>query len=84
MPRYYFHAADGQVFRDAEGRELPDLHTAKTEAVRVLSEILRDDPGLFLKGELLEIRVADAEAEIKYRLVVAAIFGGRDLSKPEG
>lgn len=46
MTRYYFHAADGVQFRDAEGEELPDLDAAKDVALQVLTEMLplkRDD-----------------------------------------
>ncbi|MER8886615.1 hypothetical protein [Mesorhizobium sp. M0663] len=43
MPRFFFDFTDtGQVFRDVEGTDLPDLEAAKQEAVRALVEITTD------------------------------------------
>lgn len=43
MPRFYFHIDDGLLsFRDQEGIDLSDFTSAKAEAVRVLSELLKD------------------------------------------
>lgn len=72
MSRYFFHVADGRSYRDTEGVDLPDAAAAREEAVRVLGELLRDEPALFLEHELLELRVAPASGEPIYRLVVVA------------
>jgi hypothetical protein len=42
MPRYYFHVEDDQTDVDELGVELPNLETARNEAVRTAGEILRD------------------------------------------
>ena len=42
MPRYFFNVQDGQSSPDREGTELPDLETARAEAVRLSGEVLRD------------------------------------------
>ena len=72
MPRYYFNVADGRSFRDPEGVELAGPEAAREEAVRVLGELLRDEPALFLEHELLELRVVPKNGDTIYRLVVVA------------
>jgi len=43
MPRYFFHVADNDhPIIDDEGTELPDLQTARKEAVCASAEMLRD------------------------------------------
>jgi hypothetical protein len=40
MPRYYFHIEDDRTDIDSVGMELPDLPTARNEAIRTAGEIL--------------------------------------------
>jgi hypothetical protein len=42
MPRYFFHVRsnDGDVSRDLEGQDLPDLSAARAEAVNANREML--------------------------------------------
>ena len=42
MPRYYFHVRDedGDISRDEEGQDLPDLEAARAEAVSTNREML--------------------------------------------
>jgi Mg-chelatase subunit ChlI len=44
MPRYFFHVrgADGEISRDIEGQDLPDLDAAKAEAVNSHREMLSE------------------------------------------
>ena len=42
MPRFYFHIEDDQTHIDQIGVELPDLPTARDEAVRAAGQILRN------------------------------------------
>jgi hypothetical protein len=42
MPRYYFHIEDHRTYIDHVGVELPDLETARDEAVGTAGQILRD------------------------------------------
>ena len=42
MPRFYFHIDDGWTHIDQVGVELPDLETARDEAVSAAGQILRD------------------------------------------
>lgn len=47
MPRYFFHIDDGVSIPDIEGTELPDLATARAEAVKASGAILEDFDGDF-------------------------------------
>jgi hypothetical protein len=42
MPRYYFHIEDDRLEVDHVGVELPDLKTARDEAVSAAGQILRN------------------------------------------
>jgi hypothetical protein len=45
MPRFFFHVVDGYESLDTEGTDLPDLATARNEAVTMSGQILRDGGG---------------------------------------
>jgi hypothetical protein len=61
MPRYYFHLRNGATARDEEGRELPDLETARQEAIKAARELMGEDikEGRLQLGHRIEIRDAD-------------------------
>jgi hypothetical protein len=42
MPKFFFHVrdADGEIGRDTEGQELPDLEAARAEAINAHREML--------------------------------------------
>lgn len=42
MPRFFFNVVDGYDQRDLDGTELPDLDTARAEAIRLSGEILKE------------------------------------------
>ena len=44
MPRFFFHlcSRSGELIRDEEGLELPDLATATREAARAVNRLARD------------------------------------------
>jgi hypothetical protein len=42
VERFYFHVDDGQSFPDLVGTLLPDVRTARVEAIRTGGEMLRD------------------------------------------
>jgi uncharacterized protein DUF6894 len=44
MPQYYFHVEDDKRWLDDLGQELPDIAAARTEALRVSGELLKDSP----------------------------------------
>lgn len=59
MPRYHFHCEDGRRLPDPEGTVLPSDDAAKLEAVRVMAELLREDPHLFWAHECFRLTVTD-------------------------
>jgi hypothetical protein len=59
MPRYFFHRADGECLRDGDGSELPSMHEARCEAVKVLAEYMRQDPCEFWETQSMSVTVAD-------------------------
>jgi hypothetical protein len=63
MPRFYFHTEDGRFFPDEQGTEFPDVESAKIEAVKVLCDILKDDPQEYWLHEHFAIIVADESKE---------------------
>ena len=72
MARYYFHSEDGRRFPDEEGTELPTLAEARIEAVRVLADILREDPEELLQTGTLRMTVTDEKGLIYFALDLAA------------
>jgi len=65
MPRYFFHSRDGVSHHDDTGIELPDLNSAGVEAVRYMSELLRDESADVWRSGELELAIADeAGAEL--------------------
>jgi hypothetical protein len=44
MPRYYFSLANGRVFNDVDGLELPDLIAARAEAIGFARDLMRLEP----------------------------------------
>ena len=58
MPRYYLHVCNGDGFtQDEEGFELPDVHAARTKAVRCLRDIMASElkDGVLKTASFIEI-----------------------------
>jgi hypothetical protein len=69
MPRFYFHVheIDGSTL-DEEGRELPDLEKARSEALRGVRSILSAEVAagrLDLRGR---IDIADASGDVAFTI----------------
>ncbi len=66
MPRFFFNVrdSDGEVSRDTEGQELPDLDAARAEAVSTNREMLGER--LLHGGNLdhRQIEIADQQGKI--------------------
>jgi hypothetical protein len=58
MPRYFFHIFNGYESLDTVGTVLPDLASARENAVRTSGEILRDGADLW-GGVPWRMEVAD-------------------------
>lgn len=63
MPRFFFHVDDCDAFTDHQGTELPDLDTAKREAVRFVAALLRDEADRFWEAGDWRMRVTN-EADL--------------------
>ena len=61
MPRFHFHTEDGRCYPDEDGIELPTFEAARTQAVIVLGEVLKEQPELFLEHDCLRITVTDED-----------------------
>lgn len=68
MPRYFIDLHDGgELLRDQDGYELPDLHAARAQAVRVMTRIaqgLTDQPG----RQDYVAAVRDAQGAVRWRI----------------
>ena len=60
MPRYFFHIYDGEPQLDLEGTELPDIHIAQSQAIRMSGEIMRDLGAKFWDGANWRLEITDA------------------------
>ena len=66
MPKFFFHVrdSDGEISRDCEGQELPDLEAARAEAINANREMLGER---LLHGGSLnhrQIEIADAQGSV--------------------
>lgn len=72
MPRFYFHIVSGDtVIEDPDGSELPDLDTARAEALQSARHLLADKVrnGEIVDGQRFEIRngTGDLLATVAFR-----------------
>lgn len=59
MPKFYFHSEDGSRFEDKTGTDLPDVGSALREGVKVLAELIDNDPSLLLTTEAFRVIIQD-------------------------
>lgn len=72
MPRYFFNVHDGREVADADGTELPDLRSARLQAVGYAGEMMRDHPERFWDGEEWVMVVTDARGDDLFALTFCA------------
>lgn len=75
MPRYHFNVEDGRSIPDLEGAELPDLASARSEAVRLAGRLLDDDPQLFCRTGHWSVVVTDEAGLALFGLDIRAWDG---------
>jgi hypothetical protein len=79
MPQYFFHFQDGEKDVDKDGVELPNVHAAREQGLRLAAETLHQmDANTFLQHGHWELVVTDQPAgngRRVFRLVVAASEG---------
>ena len=68
MPRYFFNLQDGRSAPDQEGTELPDIETARAEAVRLSGEVLRDTGAKFWEHPDWRLDVLDESGRTLFTL----------------
>lgn len=73
MPRYFFVRSDGHVEEDAEGTELPNLASARVQAVIYAGASLRDDPDFVWNGHDLRVEVSDGGGVPLFTVVTRVI-----------
>ena len=59
MPRYFFHVIDGDEMLDSVGTVLAGETEARTEAIVVSGEMLKDLGGTFWNNGEWQVRVED-------------------------
>jgi hypothetical protein len=72
VPRYHFIVRDGTSLDDTDGTELPDLETARAEAVRLVGGLLRDAPANFWRVREWHVEVRDDSGLSLFRLDVTS------------
>ena len=73
MPVYHFNVEDGQKYPDVVGTELPDLESARTEAVLRTGDLLRNKTVSFWGGHGWKLVVTDADGMILFALHFLAV-----------
>jgi len=73
MPRFFFHAEDGQCHQDEEGTDLIDIHAARNQALMILAESLKHDPEEFWRDRSFKLTVTDESGLTLYILDVSAV-----------
>ncbi len=87
MSRYYFDVRDGSVFPDDTGTELPNIETAREQAVRFSGKLLTDLGAKFWDVGDWRISVRDESGRVLFGLSLAATDAAptriQDRSSPE-
>ena len=68
MALFHFNLRDGAYYPDPEGTELPDLRTARVEAVKLAGQLLLDSPEEFWEGTEWQVEVTDHSGLTLFRL----------------
>lgn len=68
MPLFHFNVCDGFDLPDVDGTELPDLRTARREAVRLAGRLLPEEADKFWDGQEWKLEVTDHAGLILFRL----------------
>jgi hypothetical protein len=73
MPRFLFHVQKNTQDLDPDSVDLPDLASARIEAVRFMGEQLQFYPKELLKDEDWQVEVADDHGLILFTVFSSAI-----------
>ena len=72
VPRFFFHVQDGVCSSDTEGTLLPDLASARTEAVKLSGAMISECDGAFWSGEPWTLTVEDDQGLALFMLYFGA------------
>jgi hypothetical protein len=72
MPRFYFHTEDGGVQPDEDGVDVISMADARRQAVRMLGELLQEQPERFLEDGGLKLTVTDERGLVLFVLDASA------------
>ena len=70
MPRYFFHISDGRFIRDDEGTVLPNVATARREAIRMAGTLLHDEDDETWPDGRWDVTVTDGGGQTQFILSV--------------
>jgi hypothetical protein len=84
MSRYFFHTEDGRHIPDIEGTDLPTLAAARVEAVRVLGELLKENPDEVLSTGALRLTVTNDAGLIYFALDLSATDAAAGQARRSG
>lgn len=68
MPRYHFNIHDGHSEIDRDGTELPDIQTARSEALQLAGTIISDAGRRVEFGEDWRVEVTDDSGLVLFRM----------------
>ena len=68
MPEFHFNVFDGITSIDQDGTELPDLHTARHEALILAGAMIEDSAKRLALGEEWRLEVTDDAGLMLFRL----------------
>ena len=72
MPKFYFHTQDGHVTHDEDGTILPNLASARREAVRISCQMLRMREDAVWLTRSWQMTVTDEVGLVLFTIDVAA------------
>ena len=87
MPRFHFHTEDGGVYPDEDGIELVGMSDARIQSVRMLGEILKEQPDKFWDDGSLTLTVTDDRGLVLFVLDASATLapaGGAPRLRRDG
>jgi hypothetical protein len=68
VPRYHFNVHDSSNIPDREGTDLPNLQSARVEAVKLAGQSLLDEAEAFWEGSNWHLEVMNDRGLILFRL----------------
>ena len=77
MPLFHFNLNDGTCAPDKDGTDLPNVQTAKIEAVKHAAELMRDDPREIWENGALKVDVTDHGGHKLFSVTVTVADGVR-------